>query len=247
MKSIINLCVVTGLLVLSACAGGSSSSKNILPAQPIPQPVQAQTNPFDIKNPVVSEAGLWRDLSAVNLFQDMRAHRVGDLVTVNIVETSKASKKAGTQTGRDSSIDAGINNLLGWEDKIKYLTSFGNDDVMNDFDNTAMFNASMSNSYTGSGSTSRDESMTASITAKVVDVMPNGNLAIQGSREVKVNKETQYIILSGTIRPVDISPNNTVLSSYIGDARIEYIGKGPISDKQSQGWLTRAVDFVWPF
>ena len=105
----------------------------------------------------------------------------------------------------------------------------------------------MTNSFDGSGSTSRDESMTASITARVVRLMPNGNLYIKGTRQVKVNNETQFIPLSGLIRREDISPNNTVLSSYIADASIEYTGSGPVSDKQRAGWLGRAVDFVWPF
>ena len=72
-------------------------------------------------------------------------------------------------------------------------------------------------------------------------------LFIQGSRDVRVNNETQHIILSGTIRPADISPDNTIISSYIGDARIEYTGSGALSDKQRPGWMTRFVDFVWPF
>jgi flagellar L-ring protein precursor FlgH len=172
---------------------------------------------------------------------------VGDLVTVNIVETSSASKNANTQTGRESSIDAGIGSLLGWEGKLKYLTSAGNGNVGDAYSNSSMFKSSMTNNFNGSGTTSRNESMTAYITAKVMEVTPNGNLFIQGTREVRVNNETQHIILSGTIRPADISPDNTVLSSYIGDARIEYTGTGVLSDKQRGGWLTRIVDQVWPF
>ena len=103
------------------------------------------------------------------------------------------------------------------------------------------------NSFDGSGETSRDESMTASITARVIDVLPNGTLVIQGSREIKVNNENQRITLSGLIRPVDISPDNTILSSYVANARIEYSGSGSVSDKQRPGWLTRFVDFIWPF
>ena len=80
-----------------------------------------------------------------------------------------------------------------------------------------------------------------------MQVRPNGNLFIKGTREIKVNSETQYIILSGLIRPEDISPGNTILSSYIGNAKIEYSGDGSISDKQKPGWLTRIVDFIWPF
>jgi flagellar L-ring protein precursor FlgH len=110
-----------------------------------------------------------------------------------------------------------------------------------------MIKASMKNEFDGSGQTSRDETMTASITARVVDVTPEGNLFIRGTREVKVNNETQYITLTGLIRPEDISPDNTVLSSYIADAQIAYSGSGSVSDKQRPGWLTRALDLIWPF
>jgi len=192
-------------------------------------------------------ASLWNENFYQEFCKDMRAFRVGDLVTVSIVETSQATKKANTKTARDSSIDAGIDNAFGWENKIKELTSFGNSGVRSALDPTSLAKASIKNNFTGSGETSRDESMTASITARVVDVMPNGNLFIQGVREIKVNNEVQFITLSGLIRPVDISPDNTVLSSYIADAKISYAGRGAVSDKQRPGWLTRVIDFIWPF
>lgn len=192
-------------------------------------------------------AGLWNENFYQEFCKDMRAFRVGDLVTVSIVETSKATKKANTKTARDSSIDAGIDNAFGWENKIKELTSLGNAKVRNAFDVGSMAKGSIKSKFDGSGETSRDESMTASITARVVDVMPNGNLFIQGVREIKVNNEEQFITLSGLIRPVDISPDNTVLSSYIADAKISYSGRGAVSDKQRPGWLMRTIDFIWPF
>ena len=110
-----------------------------------------------------------------------------------------------------------------------------------------MFDASLVNSFDGSGSTDRVETMTAFMTARVMNVTTNGNLYIEGRRQIRVNNETQFIILSGLIRPTDISPNNTVLSSYIADAKIEYLGSGSVSDKQRPGWLGRIVDVVWPF
>jgi flagellar L-ring protein FlgH len=232
------------LLALTACATGpqpstqmTSASPAILGSEPAPSlPVKKSAG-----------ASLYNQESSKNFFQDLRAYQMGDLVTVNIVETSSASKNASTKTGRDSSIDAGISNVLGWEDKLKYLTSLGNNNVGNANDHNNLFKGSMKNSFDGSGTTSRNESMTAYITVRVVEVMPNGNLFIRGTREVKVNNETQHIILSGIIRPNDISPDNTVLSSYIGDARIEYSGTGALSDKQRPGWLTKVVDLVWPF
>lgn len=238
------LCIILLQLVVTACASGPQTSAPVTSVNPAMKE-NMQATPVPVKK--MASASLYNDATSRNFFQDLRAYQVGDLVTVNIVETSSASKNASTQTGRESSIDAGIDNVLGWENKLKYLTSLGNRNVGNAYDNTSLFKGSLANSFDGSGTTTRNESMTAYITVRVMEVMSNGNLFIQGTREVRVNNETQHIILSGMIRPADISPDNTVLSSYIGDARIEYTGSGALSDKQSPGWLTRVVDFVWPF
>jgi flagellar L-ring protein FlgH len=241
-KIIFILCL-TGF---AGCASKEPQKQTMMPA--IMPSVNAVAYDRDInKRDPESLSGIFSDESSRDFYQDLRAYKVGDLVTVNIVETSNASKSAATQTGRSSSIDAGIQNMLGWEGKIKNVTSLGNDDARNALNNSSMLKGSLTNSFNGTGQTSRGDSMTASITAKVIDVQPNGNLLIEGVREIRVNSETQIIILSGFIRPVDISPNNTVLSSYIGDAKIQYLGTGAISDKQRPGWLTRAADIVWPF
>ena len=89
--------------------------------------------------------------------------------------------------------------------------------------------------------------MTAQISARVIQVLPNGNLVVRGSREITVNYEKQYIIVQGVVRPEDISPENTVLSTYIADAKIDYTGKGDLSRQQRQGWLSRLIDVIWPF
>ena len=89
--------------------------------------------------------------------------------------------------------------------------------------------------------------VTATISARVVNVTMEGNLVIQGYRETRVNNETQFIILSGLVRPRDISANNSIKSTHIANARIEYSGTGVISDKQQPGWLAQTVDIIWPF
>ncbi len=234
------------LIVLSAVSGCGTipslrSDRNLKGMPEIPQEVSLAATT------IPSDGSLWRANGQKSLFRDLRAREVGDLVTVNIAESSKASKKANTKTSRESSIDAGISNVLGWEGKINEVTSFGNKKVKGALDTSSLFKASLENEHEGKGETNRDESMTASITARVTSVTSDGNLYIMGTREVRVNQETQFITLTGLIRPEDISPDNTVLSSYIADARIAYSGSGSVSDKQRPGWLTRLVDFAWPF
>lgn len=246
VKTTYKIIIILCMTAFFGCAAKETQKQAMMPA------IMPSTNTVDYNRDInkrdpESLSGIFTDETSRDFYQDLRAYKVGDLVTVNIVETSKASKSASTQTGKSSSIDAGIDSMLGWEGKIKDLTSLGNSDARNAFNNSSMLKGSLTNSFNGTGQTSRGDSMTASITARVLDVQPNGNLLIEGMREIRVNSETQIIILSGYIRPVDISPDNTVLSSYIGDAKIQYLGTGAISDKQRPGWLTRAADIIWPF
>ncbi len=85
------------------------------------------------------------------------------------------------------------------------------------------------------------------MSARIIQVLPNGNLVLRGSQEILVNNEKQYITIQGVVRPVDIGTDNTVLSTYIADARIDYTGEGDLSRKQREGWLSRFIDVVWPF
>jgi flagellar L-ring protein precursor FlgH len=110
-----------------------------------------------------------------------------------------------------------------------------------------LYKASMSNNFDGSGETTRAGNLTATLTCMVVRVLSNGNLLIQGDKDVQVNHETQYIRLYGIIRPQDIESDNSIYSDKIADARIIYSGRGVVSDKQISGWATRILDWIWPF
>ncbi len=183
-------------------------------------------------------ASLWSDKSPF-LFIDRRASRVGDIITILISETSSGSKNASTEVERESSLTAALSALLGYEEAIKARNSRFNPD-------TAL-SASTTNTFESDASTSRSGQLTATISAKVVEVLPNGNMAIEGRREITVNEEEQIIKLSGIIRPEDIGPNNTVESQFIANAKILYTGEGVIGDKQRPGWFTRIFDIIWPF
>ena len=103
------------------------------------------------------------------------------------------------------------------------------------------------NSLKGAGDTSRNTSVTAKISARVIRVLDNGNLIIEGRRQVTVNADDQFILITGIVRPEDITAENTVASQYVADARVLYTGEGIINDKMRPGWLTRIVDWAWPF
>ena len=187
--------------------------------------------------------------SFIDFFIDTKERKVGDIVTVKLSESSKATNSADTQAGRTSSLEAGIDTLFGTEDwyrdhvldnipsKLPKPDPFGNPSIK----------GSMSSDFDGSGSTSRSGDLSAFITCRVTRVLPNGNLYIVGSREVLVNHETQMIILSGVIRPRDINDDNVILSTFVSDAKIAYSGSGIVNDRQRPGWLANLLNSVWPF
>lgn len=214
-------------------------------SQKIKQPSPAANQEAALRNPPVetyptpamrSEGSLFSDDSRLDLFADMKARRVGDVITINIVETSKANKTATTNLGRSNSLNGEVNALFVYgEDDMRKAGKVFNVDV-----NT-------NSKFSGSGTTKRDENMTAKMSARVIQVLPNGNLVVRGSQEILVNNEKQYITVQGVVRPADIASDNSVLSYRIADARIDYTGEGDLSSKQREGWLSRFFNVVWPF
>lgn len=199
------------------------------------------------KRPEVSHEGsLWRENGTLSeLFLIPKARRVGDIVTIKIIESATATNKADTSSGRDSSLTAGIEEMFGL-DKL-YAKEFAKTaKYFNPFGQTAV-KGSLSSGFKGEGETTRSGDLQAYITARVTSVLPNGNLKIVGTREVMVNEENQIITLTGIIRQRDISPDNIVLSTYISDARIKYSGTGIVNDRQNPGWLANLLNTVWPF
>lgn len=193
--------------------------------------------------PPQAEGSLWPGENQFNrLFSDTKAQGVGDIVTVLVVESATASGSATTATSRDSSVDADITHMLELDKPFRHrLESKPGTDAK-----TAV-KGQIKSEFEGSGDTTRSGRLNTTVAATVVEVFPNGNLRIEGQRELKLNNERQYIMIRGVVRPRDLSFNNTVRSTAIADARIEYSGKGVISDKQRPGWLIRILDWVWPF
>jgi len=177
---------------------------------------------------------------------DVRAQRTGDTITVDIVENTSSNMDANTKASRGSSIDAGVSQLGGYMKVLEEANKRLNRDAEGELNGT-LFKAKMENTFDGKGSSDRSGQVTASIGAVVTEVLPNGNLVIFGKRGMRVNNETQFITVTGIVRPVDIDRDNRIKSTHIADARIEYVGQGVLADKQRPGWGTRLVDHIWPF
>ncbi|MDA8239477.1 MAG: flagellar basal body L-ring protein FlgH [Nitrospiraceae bacterium] len=183
---------------------------------------------------------LWSD--GASLYEDVKARRLNDLVTINVVENITGSGTADTTTSKNSSLGASVDTVFGVPPVITGVDFFGKGKAF-----SPKFNGSMKDDYKGSGQTTRAGNLVGTITAKIVEVMPNGNLVIESRKDITINREKQILILRGMIRPADIANDNTVLSSRIADAEVYFVGDGVVQDKQGPGWLVRLLDKTWPF
>jgi flagellar L-ring protein precursor FlgH len=161
-------------------------------------------------------------------FVDRKARAVNDVVTVRIADVTSATGQADTNTNRTSSVAGSLNNVFG-------------------FKPGTVADTSLKFGFDGKGTTTRKNSLSATVTAVVREVFPNGNLFVEGSKEVIINNERQYLTVTGVVRPEDIAPDNSISSDLLADARLVYAGRGVLSDKQRPGLLGRIVDLVWPF
>jgi len=181
---------------------------------------------------------LWKEESSKSMFADKRARAVGDIITILVQENNTTSKQNSTQTSKSSSVDASLNTLLYSPSASLFLTKGGQLPAMK-------FGGSQS--FDGGGKINNSESITARIAVRVVDVLPNGHMLIEGRRETTVSGEKQEAVLRGMVRSEDVAANNTVLSYNVADASIKFTGKGTISDNQRKGWLHRVWEKVTPF
>ncbi len=183
--------------------------------------------------------GLWRaDARNASLYSDYRAFREQDLVVVRVEEMADARRSADTALSRDSEIQLALQAFL---KAAGTTTTFANPQL------DAIASAKSGVDFTADGKTARTERLTATVPAIVKKVLPNGNLFIEGHRVVLVNSEEQHFYISGVVRPIDIAQDNSVRSSYVADAEIEFTGRGVLSDNQKPGLLTRFFNWIWPF
>ena len=213
-------------MLLSGCA---TSQKHALP-EPVyttaDESIPPEENPGSLFNPEQADY----------LFADSRARRVGDIVTINIVENTVSKNTASTDASKESSLSLGIQNFMG-NGYVKGIP-VGEDPAIA---------TSSSSDFSGDGETTRENYLTTTVSVRVVRVLANGVLEVEGGREIRVNDETQVVVVRGIIRSRDIGPDNSIPSTAMADAKIELYGRGVLADKQKPGWLTRILDNVWPF
>jgi flagellar L-ring protein precursor FlgH len=243
------LLAASSLVVLASLMGGCSSLERLrnLGEQPTLASIDNPTTqpgykpvhmPMPEPTPAIyNENSLWRSGSR-EFFKDQRAHQVGDILTVvvNITDTAKTANE--TQRSRSNTEDSGITDFIGTKTISNLKTSVLPGRILT-ADSTA--------SSDGKGSINRQEAVQTNVAAVVTQVLPNGNLVVEGKQELRVNFEIRELVVAGIVRPEDIQSDNTIDSTKIAEARIAYGGRGQITDVQQARYGQQFMDVLLPF
>lgn len=234
--------LVFSLLVFSGCAANIDATKPLVSNE-----IKKPLTPAEIERKF--EGSLWDENNPQSLlFYDTKARGINDIVVVNIVEKVTGSSNANTDLNRETDTDLQLSDFFAF---LAPGTGIGikgvNPNLIKSSATTPTIKSTIKNEFEGEGTTKREGSIIASISVTIVDVMENGNFLVEGRREMKINNERQYLYLRGTIRPQDISSDNTIPSTLVADAQIELSGHGVVSEKQRPGWFTRMLDYLLPF
>lgn len=173
-----------------------------------------------------------------SMFADHKASRNGDILTVIVSEVAATQSSQSKKSNNSSSVDAGISQFL-FPPAISSLGTKGGA--------LPATKLAAKSDFAGGGEVNNSQSLTARAAVLVTDVLPNGNLVIEGVRVVSFSGETQFVVLHGLVRPEDVTSANTVVSSNVADVRIEFISQGSLTDAQKKGWLTKVYDKLRPY
>ncbi|RUL62996.1 flagellar basal body L-ring protein FlgH [Dyella dinghuensis] len=192
----------------------------------------AATAPVEQQKAPPPDGSIYHDMQNLELFNDPRAHRVGDILTINLVEAMQASKKSETTTAKTDKNTINAPEVLGHTLSVKG-------------GNTADSNLNSANSFDGAGSSTQSNQLTGEFTVTVSQRLSNGNLMVRGEKWLTINQGQELIRLSGIVRPEDIEQDNSVDSTRVADARITYTGRGVLNSANQQGWLARFFNSKW--
>jgi flagellar L-ring protein precursor FlgH len=194
----------------------------------------AATAPVEQNAPPAPDGSIYHDMQNMELFNDARAHRIGDILTINLVEAMQASKKSETTTSKTDKVNVGAPQILGQSLRIAGQSA-----------NSSLNSA---NSFDGAGSSTQSNQLTGQLTVTVAQRLSNGNLLVKGEKWLTINQGQELIRISGIVRAQDIGQDNSVDSTRVADARITYTGRGTLNEANTQGWLAKFFNSKWmPF
>jgi flagellar L-ring protein precursor FlgH len=191
----------------------------------------AATAPVEPQAPPAADGSIYHDMQNMELFNDSRAHRVGDILTVTLVESTQASKKSTTSTSKTDKTAIDAPTVLGQSLRIG--------------GNAADITTNGARSFDGAGSSTQSNQLTGQITVTVAQRLSNGNLLVRGQKWLTINQGQELVRISGIVRAQDIAQDNSVDSTRVADARIAYTGRGTLADANTQGWLSRFFNSKW--
>ena len=221
---------VVGILLLTGCA--TSPKDKIATAEEI----FAMSSPQRIDN-----GAIFQPLKGISLYEDIKARRVGDMITIVLSEQTNATKSASTNTSKDNAVDVINPTILG-------LPATINSSLLSDRPMSLASSLESSKSFSGEGDSAQSNNLTGSVTALVTEVLPNGYLRIEGEKNISINQGDEYVRIKGIIRPVDIRSNNSVSSTQVANAVISYGGNGVVASSNDMGWLGKFFNSIWwPF
>ena len=249
IHNLVMLCLLASML--TACGAGQRL-KNIGKAptlSAIENPTaKAGYRPVQMPMPTRVEAAsyspnsLWQNGSRA-FFKDQRARNIGDILTVEVKISDNAKLDNSTKRSRTNEDSAGMAGSVG----TKIFSDILPSSISNNIDPSVLANSTSNSKSEGSGAIDRSEDITTTVAAVVLQVLPNGNLVIEGRQEIRVNFEVRELLVAGVVRPEDISSNNTIASEKIAEARIAYGGRGHISDVQQPRYGQQVMDILLPF
>jgi len=235
MKLLVHMLMLFTALVMAGC---TSTEVKRDPAYSAVRPVAVE--PQDNYDGAIFDAR-----SNISLFEDYRARRVGDILTVRLEEQTDAEKE--TETTISKSNSSGINNptIFGTTPQFDLPNGLP---LANTKDNNLAFGIGSETDFEGEGESDQNNKLSGNISVSVVEVLPNGNMVIRGEKVITINQGNEYIRLSGMISPRDVAADNSISSVRIADAQIAYVGDGPTNDANVMGWLSRFfVSALMPF
>lgn len=226
------------LLLLAALLSGCNTAPVRDPAYAPIRPVVAAPKPEG--NGAIYQAGYEH-----SWFEDMRARRVGDMLTVKLEEKTDAKKSAATDVSRSNSNSITNPTLLG---STPQFNTPGLLPLASNSNNNLGFSLESENDFSGSGDSEQNNELTGDITVTVIEVLPNGYLVVRGEKRIGINQGNEYVKLSGIVRPADIDSTNTVLSTRLADPTIVYVGDGAVADSNAMGWFAKFfISALFPF
>lgn len=235
MKSTVRIIIIASMLIQTACM--STTAKR--------DPAYAAVRPVAVTVPERHDGVIFDVRNNISLFEDYRARRPGDILTVQLQEQTDAEKETETTISKNNSNSITNPTLFGTTPQFNLPSQLP---LANTRDNTLAFNLSSDSDFSGQGDSDQSNKLTGDISVSVVEVLPNGNLVIRGEKVITINQGNEYIRISGIINPRDIDANNSISSKRVADAQISYVGDGPTQDANVMGWLSRFfISAVMPF